>query len=76
MRPIISRVKNVLEGQNATLGGPSASDRDFVHAVFGNFGYMLAFVIVLRARLRARSVTTVRCDCASTVRRSATRSTT
>src|SRR5262249_4778902 len=30
-----------------TLGGIAAEDRDFVHAVYGKFPYVLAFVILL-----------------------------
>ena len=31
----------------ATLGGAAPEERDFVHAVYGNFGWVLLFVIVL-----------------------------
>jgi RND superfamily putative drug exporter len=38
-----------------TLGGPAAEERDFVHAVYGNFPYVLLFVIVLTFILLARA---------------------
>ena len=39
-----------------TLGGAAPEERDFVHAVYGNFPYVLLFVIVLTyLLLRARS---------------------
>ncbi len=55
IQPIIDHVKERLNGSNATLGGPAAVDRDFVHAVYGNFPYVLAFVIVLTLILLARA---------------------
>src|SRR6266540_1813346 len=55
IQPIIDHVKERLNGSNATLGGPAAVDRDFVNAVYGNFPYVLAFVIVLTLILLARA---------------------
>jgi putative drug exporter of the RND superfamily len=52
---IIDRANNALEGTDGTLGGVAATDRDFVHAVYGNFPYVLAFVIVLTLILLARA---------------------
>jgi RND superfamily putative drug exporter len=52
---IIDRVNNVLRGTDATLGGVPAVDRDFVHAVYGNFPYVLAFVLVLTLVLLTRA---------------------
>jgi RND superfamily putative drug exporter len=52
---IINRVNASLEGTDGTLGGVAAVDRDFVHAVYGNFPYVLAFVIVLTLILLARA---------------------
>jgi RND superfamily putative drug exporter len=52
---IIDRVNGTLKGTNATLGGTPAVDRDFVHAVYGNFPYVLAFVLVLTLVLLARA---------------------
>ena len=39
----------------ATLGGPPAVDRDFIHAVYGNFPYVLAFVLIFTLILLARA---------------------
>jgi RND superfamily putative drug exporter len=52
---IINRVNQSLVGTNGTLGGVAAADRDFVHAVYGNFPYVLAFVMVLTLVLLARA---------------------
>ncbi|MGZ4481374.1 MAG: MMPL family transporter, partial [Gaiellales bacterium] len=52
---IINRVNDSLKGTNGTLGGVAAVDRDFVHAVYGNFPYVLAFVLVLTLVLLARA---------------------
>ncbi len=51
----IDRVNAALAGTNGTLGGPAAVDRDFVHAVYGNFPYVLAFVVILTLILLARA---------------------
>src|SRR5438093_1418700 len=42
-------------GTNLTLGGISPEDRDFVHAVYGKFPYVLAFVILLTFVLLMRA---------------------
>ncbi len=55
IQPIIDRVHATLNGTNATLGGVAAADRDFVHAVYGNFPYVLTFVIILTLILLARA---------------------
>ncbi len=52
---IIDRVDCVLRGTDGTLGGVPAQDRDFVHAVYGNFPYVLAFVLVLTLVLLTRA---------------------
>ncbi len=52
---IINSVNQALDGTNGTLGGTAAADRDFVHAVYGNFPYVLAFVIILTLILLARA---------------------
>jgi len=61
-RAVISNLQqNVLPsfsertGTRATLGGVAAEDRDFVHAVYGNFPYVLLFVVVLTYVLLARA---------------------
>jgi RND superfamily putative drug exporter len=52
---IINRVNATLKGSDATLAGTAAVDRDFVHAVYGNFPYVLAFVLVLTLVLLTRA---------------------
>jgi RND superfamily putative drug exporter len=42
-------------GVQMTLGGTAAENRDFVHAVYGNFPYGLAFVVILTFLLLARA---------------------
>jgi putative drug exporter of the RND superfamily len=59
IQPIIDRVHETLKGSDATLGGVAAVDRDFVHAVYGNFPYVLAFVILLTLILLARAFRSV-----------------
>src|SRR5204863_3391438 len=44
-----------LEGTTGTLGGTAAADRDFVHALYGNFPSVLAFVVILTLILLARA---------------------
>jgi RND superfamily putative drug exporter len=52
---IVDRVNGALKGTNATLTGVAATDRDFVHAIYGNFPYVLAFVVILTLILLARA---------------------
>jgi putative drug exporter of the RND superfamily len=52
---IVDRVDRSLEGTSGTLGGTTATDRDFVHAIYGNFPYVLAFVLILTLILLARA---------------------
>jgi len=54
VRGTISRVKAALP-PNASLGGIAAEDRDFVHAVYRNFPYVLLFVVLLTYVLLARA---------------------
>jgi putative drug exporter of the RND superfamily len=54
VRGTISRVKDALPA-GASLGGVAPEDRDFVHAVYGNFPYVLLFVILLSYILLARA---------------------
>ena len=42
-------------GLRLTLGGVAAEDQDFVHAVYGNFPYVLLFVVLLTYVLLARA---------------------
>jgi putative drug exporter of the RND superfamily len=55
VRGTIKTVRNELKGTNATLGGVSPEDRDFVSAVYSNFPYLLGFVILLTYILLARA---------------------
>ena len=54
VRGTISGVKDALP-PGASLGGVAPEDRDFVHAVYGNFPYVLLFVILLSYVLLARA---------------------
>ena len=54
-RGVIDRVKSELQGTNASLGGLAPEERDFVHAVYGNFPYVLAFVLLLTILLLMRA---------------------
>ena len=42
-------------GLKVTLGGAAAEDQDFVHAVYGNFPYLILFVVLLTYILLARA---------------------
>jgi RND superfamily putative drug exporter len=54
VRSTINRVRDALP-PGASLGGAAPEDRDFVHAVYGNFPYVLLFVILLSYVLLARA---------------------
>jgi RND superfamily putative drug exporter len=54
-RGTIKRVRAELKGTEATLGGVAGEDRDFVAAVYSNFPYVLAFVVLLTFLLLARA---------------------
>ncbi len=57
-KPVRTTIKNVqaaLVGTDGTLGGVAAEDRDFVKAVYSNFPYVLAFVVLLTFILLARA---------------------
>ncbi len=55
IQAIIDRVNATLKGTNGTLTGVAAVDRDFLHALFGSFPYVFAFVLVLTLILLARA---------------------
>jgi putative drug exporter of the RND superfamily len=55
IQKIVDRVNATLKGTDGTLGGVAAVDRDFVHAIYGNFPYVLAFVLILTLILLARA---------------------
>jgi putative drug exporter of the RND superfamily len=52
---IVDRANAALNGTAGTLTGVAAVDRDFVHALFGKFPYVLAFVLVLTLILLTRA---------------------
>ncbi|HYY63197.1 MAG TPA: MMPL family transporter [Gaiellaceae bacterium] len=53
---ILPAIEERLGGDTSlTLGGVSPEDRDFVHAVYGKFPYVLAFVILLTFVLLTRA---------------------
>jgi hypothetical protein len=77
IQTIINRTNDTLQGTDGTLGGVPAVDRDFVHAVYGNFPYVLAFVMALTLILLTRAFRSIVLPikaCSSTWRRSARRS--
>jgi RND superfamily putative drug exporter len=54
-RGTIKRVRSELKGTDGSLGGVAGEDRDFVAAVYSNFPYVLAFVVLLTFLLLARA---------------------
>jgi putative drug exporter of the RND superfamily len=55
IQSVVTRVHKALNGTSGTLGGIAPADRDFVHAVYGNFGYVLALVVTLTIILLMRA---------------------
>jgi putative drug exporter of the RND superfamily len=55
IQSVVTRVHRALDGTQASLGGVAAEDRDFVHAVYGNFPYVLGFVVLLTVLLLMRA---------------------
>jgi RND superfamily putative drug exporter len=55
IQAIIDRSNAVLEGSGGTLTGVAAVDRDFVHALFGSFPYVLGLVLILTLILLTRA---------------------
>jgi putative drug exporter of the RND superfamily len=51
----IDRVNDALEGTTGSLTGVAAVDRDFVHALFGSFPYVFAFVLILMLIMLTRA---------------------
>jgi putative drug exporter of the RND superfamily len=51
----IDRANASLKGTNGTLTGLAAVDRDFLHALFGSFPYVLALVLLLTLVLLTRA---------------------
>jgi putative drug exporter of the RND superfamily len=52
---IVDRSNATLKDTNGTLTGVAAVDRDFLHALYGNFPYVLAFVMILTLVLLTRA---------------------
>jgi putative drug exporter of the RND superfamily len=55
----IDRAKASLKGTNGTLTGLAAVDRDFLHALFGSFPYVLGLVLLLTLVLLTRAFRSV-----------------
>src|SRR5579872_228744 len=55
IQSIVTNVHKSLNGTDATLGGIAPADRDFVHAVYGNFPYVLGLVVLLTIILLMRA---------------------
>ena len=55
IQQIINGVNDTLHGTGASLGGVAVVDRDFIHAVYGNFPYVLAFVLIFTLLLLTRA---------------------
>jgi RND superfamily putative drug exporter len=55
IQAIIDRANHALTGTRGTLTGVAAVDRDFLHALFGSFPYVLALVLALTLILLARA---------------------
>jgi RND superfamily putative drug exporter len=52
---IVDRANASLKGTNGSLTGIAATDRDFLHALFGSFPYALALVLLLSLILLTRA---------------------
>jgi putative drug exporter of the RND superfamily len=59
IQAIVDRANGALGGTQGTLTGIAAVDRDFVHALFGSFPYVLALVLILTLILLARAFRSV-----------------
>jgi putative drug exporter of the RND superfamily len=55
MQATIDRANASLNGTNGTLTGLAAVDRDFLHALFGSFPYVLGLVLLLTMILLTRA---------------------
>jgi RND superfamily putative drug exporter len=56
---IVDRANESLKGTNGSLTGIAATDRDFLHALFGSFPYALALVLLLTLVLLTRAFRSV-----------------
>jgi RND superfamily putative drug exporter len=59
IQTIVHRVNTALDGTNGTLTGVAAVDRDFLHALFDTFPYVLAIVLLLTFVLLTRAFRSV-----------------
>jgi RND superfamily putative drug exporter len=59
IQPIIDRANAALAGTGGTLTGLAAVQRDFSHALFGSFPYVLAGILILTLILLARAFRSV-----------------
>jgi RND superfamily putative drug exporter len=59
IQTIIDHVNTALNGTAGTLTGVAAVNRDFLHALFGNFPYVLAIVFLLTFVLLTRAFRSV-----------------
>jgi putative drug exporter of the RND superfamily len=59
IQAIIDRANASLKGTDGSLTGVAATDRDFLHALFGSFPYALALVLLLTLILLTRAFRSV-----------------
>ena len=59
IQALVDRTNTALTGSDGTLTGIAAVDRDFLHALFGSFPYVLALVLLLTLILLTRAFRSV-----------------
>ena len=59
IQAIVDRANASLKGTNGSLTGVAATDRDFLHALFGSFPYALGLVLLLTLILLTRAFRSV-----------------
>jgi RND superfamily putative drug exporter len=59
IQAIVDRANTALKGTDGTLTGITAVDRDFIHALFDTFPYVLALVLLLTLVLLTRAFRSV-----------------
>jgi len=59
IQQVVDNANDALRGTNGTLTGVAAVDRDFLHALFGSFPYVLAGILALTLILLARAFRSV-----------------
>ncbi len=59
IQTIVDRANVALEGTDGTLTGVTAVDRDFQHALYGSFPYVLAVILMLTLILLTRAFRSV-----------------